>query len=58
MRADGMTCHMRCIPVVTTGLRGTERSEGGPHIDVVNVETTVVTAIRGLQVSPSPSEWI
>ena len=48
MRADGMTCCSRHIPVVTVGLISTERNEGGPHTDVVAVETKGMTATRGL----------
>ena len=48
MRADGMTCCSRHIPVVTVGLIGTERIVGGPHTGVVRVETTVVMATRRL----------
>ena len=42
---------------MTVGSRGMARREGGPHTDVVDVETTVVTAIRGLLVSPHPPGW-
>ena len=48
MRADGMTCCSRHIPVVTVGLGSTERNEGGPHTDVVVVGIKVMTATRGL----------
>ena len=48
MRAVGTNCRTRHIPVVTLGLDGTERSVGGSHTDTVSVETTVVTATRGL----------
>ena len=47
MHAVGTTCHSRYNPVVTTGLCSMERSVGGPHTDVVDVETTVVTATKG-----------
>ena len=47
MFADGMTCRLRHIPVVTVGPGDMERSEGGPHTDIVDVETMVVTATRG-----------
>ena len=57
MRVNGMTCCSRYIPVVTAGLSGMERSMGGPNTDIVSVETTVVTATRGLLVSPLPPEW-
>ena len=57
-RADGMTCRSRHIPVVTVGPGGTDRSEGGPHTDIVDdVETTVVMATRGLLVSLRPPGW-
>ena len=48
VHADGVTCCSRYIPVVTAGLGGTGRSVGSPHSDVVNVETTVVSATRWL----------
>ena len=52
MRADGTTCRLRHIPVVTVGLGSTERCVGGtfygPHTGVVSVETMVVTATRRL----------
>ena len=51
IHADGMTCRPRHIPVATVGPGGMERREGGPHTDAVDVETTVVTATRGLLVS-------
>ena len=35
--------------VVTVGLDGTERIEGGPHTVIASVETTVVTATRGYE---------
>ena len=57
MSADDMTCRLRHIPVVTVGLSGTERSVGGPHTGIVGVETTVVTATRGLLVSLCPPGW-
>ena len=41
-QADGTTCHLRHIPVVTVSPGGMERRQGGPHKDVVDVETTVV----------------
>ena len=47
MRADGMTCCSRHIPVVTVGLGSAERNEGGPHTDVVVVGIKVMTATRG-----------
>ena len=37
MRADGTTCRLRYIPVVTVGLSGMERSVGGPYTDIVSV---------------------
>ena len=37
MRADGTTCHLRYIPVVTVGLSGMERSVGGQHTDIVRL---------------------
>ena len=46
MRADGITCCSRNIPVVTVGLGSTERNKGGPHTDVVAVETKGITATR------------
>ena len=49
MRADGITCRSRYIPVLTAGHGGMERSVGGPHTDVVDVEATVVTATRGYE---------
>ena len=57
MHADCMTCRSRQIPVVTLSLGGTERSEGGPHTYVVDVESTVVMATRGLLVSLLPPWW-
>ena len=48
IRADGTTCRSRHTPVVTAGLDGTERIEVGPHTVIAGVETTVVTATRGL----------
>ena len=57
MRADGMTCCLRHISVVRVGPSGTERREGGPHTDVVDVETTIVTATRGLLVLLRPPGW-
>ena len=36
MRAFGMTCRSRLIPVVKVGLGGAKRIEGGPHTDVVS----------------------
>ena len=56
MRADGMTCGLRHIPVVTLGLGSTERNEGGPHTKVVAVGTKVMTATRGLIELPWPPE--
>ena len=56
MRADGMT-YSRYIPVVPADLSGMERIEGGPHTDVVGVETKVEKATRGLLVSLRPPEW-
>ena len=47
MPADDMICCLRYIPVVTTGLCGTERIVGDPHSVVTGVETKVVTATRG-----------
>ena len=37
MRADGTTCHLRYIPVVTVGLGGMEQSLGSPYTDIVSV---------------------
>ena len=58
-RADGTTCCSRYNPVITTGLCSMERTVGGSHTDVVDVETTVVRAItRNLRIPqcgrPSP----
>ena len=47
MRADIVTCPPRYTPVVTVG----------PHTEVVDVETTVVTATRGLLVSLRHPGW-
>ena len=55
--ADGTTCHPRYITVVTVGPSCTERNEGGPHKDVVDVETTVVTATREQLVSLHNPGW-
>ena len=44
MRADGMTCCSRHIRVKTIGLGSTERNEGGPHTDIVAVETKGITS--------------
>ena len=53
--AEGTTCHPGHIwSVVTVGPGGTERRDGGPHKDVVDVETTDVMAISGLLVSLRP----
>ena len=54
--ADGRTYHPRHIPVVTVGPGGAERRGGGPH-EVVDVETTVMTATRGLLESLHPPGW-
>ena len=43
MHADDMTCCSRHAPVVSAGLDGSERIQGGPHTVVASVETTVVT---------------
>ena len=48
------TCHPRYIPVVTIGPGCTERREGGPHKNVVDVDTMVVMATRELLVSLRP----
>ena len=56
MRADGMTCCSRHIPVMTVGLGNTERNEGGPHTDIVAVGTKVITATRELAKSLWPPE--
>ena len=56
--ADGMNCHPRYIPVVTVGPGCTERREGGPHKDVVDVKTMVVMATRELLVSLRPPEFL
>ena len=48
MGADGTTCRLRHIPVVTVGLGSTEGIVGGPRTDVLGVEATVVRASRGL----------
>ena len=37
--ADGTTCHPRHIHVVTVNPGCTKRREGGPHKDIVDVET-------------------
>ena len=58
--ADGKTFHPRC----TSGPSGTEDPDskgelrGVPHKDVVDVETTIESATRGLRESPLPPEWI
>ena len=57
MREDGTNCRLRYIPVVNIGLGGMERGVGGPHADIVSVETTVLKATRGLLVSPCPPGW-
>ena len=50
-RADGTTCCSRYNPVITTGLCSMERTVGGSHTDVVDVETTVLRAItRNLRI--------
>ena len=49
MHVDGMTGRPRHIPLVRVDPSGTERREGGPHTDVLDVKTTVVTATRGYQ---------
>ena len=55
MCTDGITCRQRHTPDVSVG--GTERTEGGPHTDIVDVETTVVTATWGLLVSLRLPGW-
>ena len=59
MRADGTTFHPRHIsdPVVTEDLSGMERTAGGPHRDKVGVETTTVSATRGLSELPLAPVW-
>ena len=52
-----MTCHPRHIPVVTIGPSCTERREGGPHKDIVDVDTMVVMATREILVSLRPPGW-
>ena len=60
IRADGTTFH----PRRTSGPAGIEDPDGKgelgrvPHKDVVDVETTIESATRGLQELPLPPEWI
>ena len=49
LRTDDTTCRLGDMPVLTAGLGSTERSVGGRHTDVVNVETTFVTATMGYE---------
>ena len=54
MRADGTTFRPRHTsdPAVTEDLDGRERTGGDPHKDEVGVETTTVSATRGLLLPP------
>ena len=47
MHVNGMTCHSRYSPVVTTGLCVTKTIVGDPHSVVAGVETTLVMGTRG-----------
>ena len=48
MLADGTTSRLRCTLVEKIDLGGMVRSKGDPHTVVKGLETTVVTATRGL----------
>ena len=59
MRADGMTFRPRHTsdPAGTEDLDGRERPGGVPHKDEVDVETTTVSATRGLRELLLPPGW-
>ena len=59
MCADGTTFRLRHIsdPVETEDLGGMERTADGPHTDEVGVETTTVSATRGLSELPLLPVW-
>ena len=54
---EGLLGAASCVPVVTVGPGCMERREGGPHKDVVDVETMGVMATRELLVSLCPPGW-
>ena len=59
MRADGTTFCPRHISdaVVTEVLSGMERIAEGPHRGKVGMETTTVSATKGLSELPLPPVW-
>ena len=59
MRAEVMTFRPRHISdhVETEDLGGLERTADGPHTDEVGVETTTVSATRGLSELPLLPVW-
>ena len=60
MHADGTPfCPRRTSdPAGTEDPDGREELGGVPHKDVVDVETTIELATRGLRELPLPPEWI
>ena len=60
MHADGTTFRPGSTydPAGTEDPYGREELGGVPHKDVVDVETTIESATRGLRELPLPPEWI
>ena len=60
IRADGTTFCPRCTsdPAGTEDPDGKGELGGVPRKDVVDVETTIESATRGLRELPLPPEWI